>query len=119
MQVFAASLKDIKKALRPKAKLTIDKVKKALPTYLKDYAQLFLPKEGAELPPHRGPDVDHKIELIPQDGKLPEIPYGPLYSMSRDELLVLRKTLLDLLNKGFIYISTSSIALLVLFIQKL
>ena len=39
--------------------------------------------------------------------------------MSRDELLVLRKTLLDLLNKGFIRVSTSSIASLVLFIQKL
>ena len=38
--------------------------------------------------------------------------------MSRDELLVLRKTLLDLLNKGFIRASTSSAASLVLFVQK-
>ena len=38
--------------------------------------------------------------------------------MSRDELLVLRKTLIDLLNKGFIRVSNSLIAVLILFIKK-
>ena len=52
MQVFAASLKDIKKALYLKAKLIIDKVKKALFIYLKDYAELFLLKEGVKLLPY-------------------------------------------------------------------
>ena len=38
--------------------------------------------------------------------------------MSRDELLVLRKTLIDLLDKGFIQVSNSPAAAPVLFIKK-
>lgn len=38
--------------------------------------------------------------------------------MSRDELLVLRKTLIELLDKGFIRVSSSPIATLVLFVRK-
>jgi hypothetical protein len=38
--------------------------------------------------------------------------------MSRDELLVLRKTLTDLLDKGFIRVSNSPAMALVLFIRK-
>jgi len=38
--------------------------------------------------------------------------------MSRDELLVLRKTLTDLLDKGFIRVSNSPITALVLFVKK-
>ena len=38
--------------------------------------------------------------------------------MSRDELLVLRKTLTDLLDKGFIRVSNSLIVALILFIKK-
>ena len=39
--------------------------------------------------------------------------------MSRDELLILRKTLIDLLDKGFIRVSNSLIITPVLFIKKL
>jgi hypothetical protein len=39
--------------------------------------------------------------------------------MSRDELLVLRKTLIDLLDKGFIRVSNSLATAPVLFIKKL
>ena len=59
VQIFAASLKDIEKALRPKTPLTPDEVKQALPSYLQSYAPLFTPKEGEELPPLKGKDVDH------------------------------------------------------------
>ena len=38
--------------------------------------------------------------------------------MSRDKLLVLRKTLYKLLKKGFIHVSNSPTALLVLFVRK-
>jgi hypothetical protein len=38
--------------------------------------------------------------------------------MSRDELLVLRKTLIDLLNKGFIRVSSSLAVAPVLFVKK-
>jgi len=39
--------------------------------------------------------------------------------MSRDELLILRKTLIDLLDKRFIRVSNSLITALILFIKKL
>ena len=39
--------------------------------------------------------------------------------MSRDELLILRKTLIDLLDKGFIRVSNSPATALVLFVKKL
>jgi hypothetical protein len=38
--------------------------------------------------------------------------------MSRDELLVLRKTLIDLLDKGFIRVSNSLAVALILFVKK-
>ena len=117
-QVFAASLKDIEKALEHKAPLTEDDVRGRLPGYLQPYVSLFLPKEGNDLPPFRGPKVDHRIELELQDGKEPKVPYGPLYNMSRDELLVLRKTLHELLDKGFIRTSNSPAASPVLFVRK-
>ena len=39
--------------------------------------------------------------------------------MSRDELLILRKTLIDLLDKGFIRVSNSPTTAPILFIKKL
>jgi hypothetical protein len=38
--------------------------------------------------------------------------------MSRDELLILRKTLIDLLDKGFIRVSNSLIIAPILFVKK-
>jgi hypothetical protein len=118
IQVFAASMKDIQKALKPKTQMTVQEVEGALPKYLQSYVKLFVPEEGNKLPPHRGPKVDHTIELNKVDDKTPEVPYGPLYAMSRDELLVLRRTLLDLLEKGFIRASNSPAASPVLFVRK-
>ena len=42
-----------------------------------------------------------------------------LYNISRDKLLVLRKIIIKLINKGFIKISKSFTRALVLFIKKL
>ena len=39
--------------------------------------------------------------------------------MSRDELLILRKTLIDLFDKGFIRVSNSPIIAPILFVKKL
>ena len=41
-----------------------------------------------------------------------------MYSISRDELLVLRKTLTDLLKKGYIRYSNSEAGAPVLFVRK-
>jgi hypothetical protein len=39
--------------------------------------------------------------------------------MSKDELLILRKTFIDLFDKGFIRVSNSLIIALILFVKKL
>ena len=76
-------------------------------------------KIADKLPRLRGPDIDHKIELVKgDDGKAQEAPWGPLYNMSREELMVLRKTLTELLDKGFIRVSKSPAAAPVLFVHK-
>jgi hypothetical protein len=116
MQTFAASLVDIQKALRVK-KPTDPKTK--LPAQYHQWLKTFSKEEAGKLPPYRGEGIDHAIQLEKTlEGKEPEVPWGPLYSMSRDELLVLRKMLTDLLDKGFIRVSNSPAAAPVLFVRK-
>ena len=69
------------------------------------------------LPSSRG-KLDHAINLQKQNEKTLKPPWGPLYSMSREELLVLRKTLTELLQKGWIRPSKSEAAVPVLFAKK-
>jgi hypothetical protein len=52
------------------------------------------------------------------NGKEAEISWGPLYNMSRDELLVLQKGMTSYLECGFIRVSRSSAAASVLFAKK-
>jgi hypothetical protein len=100
VQVFATSMADIKKALQ--VKVHTDPWKK-LPAHYHDYLLTFDQQEAETLPPLRGSGIDHAIELEKgPDRREPELPWGPLYNMSRDELLVLRKTLTGYLDKGFI-----------------
>ncbi len=106
---------DINRALQAKHR-TDPRTK--LPSQYHEYLDVFDYKEAERLPPLRGPGTDHTIKLEPVNGEQPKVPWGPLYSMSRDELLVLRKTLIDLLNKGFIRVSNSPAAALVLFVKK-
>ena len=72
LEIFAASMADIDKALKPKTK-TDPQTK--LPSYLRDYKDVFDPIEADKLPKHR-PGVDHSIELVEQDkkGRKPEVP---------------------------------------------
>ena len=116
--ICKASLEDISKALRVKPKLTFEEAQKRLPEEVRDFADLFSDENGAgNLPPHRGP-LDHAINLQQENGKPVTPPWGPLYNMSREELLVLRKTLTDLMKKGWIRPSSSSAAAPVLFAKK-
>ena len=113
--VFSASLADIQKALRHKKHSDPNKV---LPQWLKDLVKAFSQENASKIPPYR-PGFDHKIELIKDtDGKEPELPWGPLYGMTVDELLVLRKTLTEYLDKGYIRASRSPAAAPVLFAKK-
>jgi hypothetical protein len=107
--IFAASMADIEKALAPK--IEIDP-KEKLPLGYHDFLDVFSQKEADKLPPHRG--YDHKIRL--KEGT--ELPFGPLYDMSRDELLLLREYLEENLGKRFIRASRSPAASPVLFVRK-
>jgi hypothetical protein len=114
--VFAASLQDIDKALA--SKKAVD-ARITLPKHYHKFLPLFSQKESEKLPPLRGKGVDHSIELeLDEHGKEKTVPWGPLYSMSRNELLVLRKTLTELLEKQFIRVSNSPAAAPVLFVRK-
>lgn len=114
-QIFAVSMADIEKALKTKKPKDL---KVELPTEYHEFLPLFDPDEATKLPPHRGEGIDHKIELIRENGKEPIVPWGPLYNMSNEELLVLRKTLNELLDKNFIRVSKSLAAAPVLFVRK-
>ena len=114
-KVFAASLKDIEKALAVK-KRTDPRVK--LPGHYHEHLPLFDMKIADQLPPHR-PGIDHKIEFEKdENGHEKTAPWGPLYNMSREELLLLRKTLTEYLDKNFIRASSSSAAAPILFAKK-
>jgi hypothetical protein len=108
-EIFAVSMEDIDAALAPKIE-TEPSTK--LPQELHDLLSTFSKAAANELPDHR--NYDHKIDLEP--GK--KHGYGPLYNMSRDELLVLRKYLDENLIKGFIRASKSPVASPVIFVRK-
>ena len=77
----------------------------------------FNQHDAKTLNPHRK-GIDHEINFV--EGKTnDDVPTMPLYQMSKDQLLVLRKTLTELLDNGFIRISNSSAAAPIIFVKKL
>ncbi len=71
-----------------------------------------------KLPFSREEDTDHQIELKEINRKELKVLWDSLYNMTREKLLMLQKTLTELLNKQFIQISNSFTAASVLFVQK-
>jgi len=122
IEVFSASLKDIQKALRYAHTSEPDPQEPPnppnVPDWLKPVKSAFDRKKADELPPYR-PGIDHAINLQKNlDGTDKTIPSSPLYRQSKEELLVLRKTITELLDKGFIRASNSPVASPVLFVKK-
>ena len=111
--MFTTSIANIKKALIVR-KETDPRTK--LPEYFSEFLGTFDRLEAKKLPPLRGPGTDHAIKLEKVDKKEPTVPWGPLYNILRDKLVVLRKTLTGLLDKQFIRVSNSPAAALVLFV---
>ena len=73
---------------------------------------------AVELPPYY-PGINYIFILEKgKNGYERNLPWGLLYGMTRNELLVLRKTLNKLLDKGFIRASNSLIGAPVLFVKK-
>jgi hypothetical protein len=108
-EIYAISIADIDKALKPK--VHTDPTTK-VPADYHDLLHVFSRTEADKLPIRR--PYDHQIKLEP--GKQPG--YGPLYGMSLNELKVLRKYLDEHLLKGFICASSLLVASLVLFVKK-
>ena len=115
VEVFAASMADIEKALRLRS--TTDPCTK-MPKHFSEYLDVADRIEADKLLLLRGPEIDHRIELQEVNSKTLEVLWGPLYKMSREELLVLRKTLMEYLDKGFVRVSSSPAAAPVLFVRK-
>ena len=68
------------------------------------------------MPPYKK-GIDHEINFV--EGKTnDDVPAMPLYQMSKDQLLVLRKTLTELLDNGFIRIINLPAATPVIFVKK-
>jgi hypothetical protein len=113
--VYAVSIADIDKALKQKPR---SDPRLKLPPQYHEWLNVFDRALADKLPIHRkGVDLHIEVEKD-EDGKEKTIPWGPLYGMSREELLVLRKTLTELLDKGFIRASNSPAAAPVLMVKK-
>ena len=99
MEIFSISIRDIEKILAPKS--TTNPAKK-LPIEYYNFLDIFFWADSDILPPHHL--YNHKISLMEE--KSP--PWGSLYSISQDELKVLKKYLKENLSKGFIRVSSSA-----------
>ena len=77
-----------------------------------DFADIFSKSKAGKLANHRPYDL--KITL--DEGTSP--PFGPIYSLSQEELVALHKFIDENLATGFIHPSRSSHGAPVLFIQK-
>jgi RNase H-like domain found in reverse transcriptase/Reverse transcriptase (RNA-dependent DNA polymerase)/Integrase zinc binding domain len=115
MTVMKVTLADIEKALRVKEPID---PKTKLPEQYWPWLDVFSQKLADQLPQHR-PGIDHRIPLKKDAaGSEHPPPFGPLYSMNREELLVLRKTLTELLGKNFVRVSKSPAASPILLVRK-
>ncbi len=115
IEVFSASMINIEKALTSQKKTNLRTI---LSDHYHEFLDVFNHTMTEKLPPLREEGTDHQIELEEVNEKEPKVPWGPLYNMVKEKLLVLRKTLTELLNKQFIWVSNSSAAAPVLFIWK-
>lgn len=115
LRIGKVSLADIEVALRTKKHTD---PKERLPKHYWKWAEVFSQKLADRLPPNR-PGIDHRIPLKhDKDGREESPPFGPLYGMNKEELLYLRKTLSDLLDKNFIRVSQSPAAAPILLVRK-
>lgn len=113
-ELSAISADDYEKffAKHSKAPLTIEELKKRVPEDFHEYIDVWDPKLANRLPPHR--DWDHAIDLVP--GAKP--PAKKAYGLSRDQAMVVKKYIDDMLGKGYIRPSTSEYAAPVLIVKK-
>jgi len=109
LTIFKASLYDINKAIEAEdlKERPLDEV---VPKWYHEFLPLFSKVLVDRLPPHQ-PGINREVHL--KDGETPT--WGPLYSMPKTELVVLKEWLEENMSKGFIHQSSSSFAAPVLF----
>ncbi len=115
IEVFLISMTDIEKALTSQKKTDLRTI---LSDHYHEFLNVFNCKMTEKLPSLRREDTDHQIKLEEVNEKESKVPWGSLYNMMKEKLLVLCKTLTELLNKQFIQVSNSFAAVPVLFIWK-
>jgi len=112
LNVFNASIHDINKATEAKD-LKEWPLEEIIPVQYHEFLSLFSKVLADCLPPH-WPGIDHEVRL--KDGETPT--WGPLFSMSRAELVVVKEWLEENMSKGCIRQSSSPVVAPVLFAQK-
>jgi hypothetical protein len=105
-QVIAIFMEDINKTLfkldRRDSISNSEKVRKKLSKKIKGLERCFDDDESTAIPLYR-PGRNHAIPLEKgEQGRERNVPWEPLYEMFRKELLILKKILMDLLDKGWI-----------------
>ena len=112
--VAAISPEDYEKFFHKMRKkpITSEELKQKVPTVYHSWIDVWNPTDANKLPPHRS--IDHEIKL--QDGSAP--PAKRAYGMSREQALVVKEYVEDMLGKGYIRPSTSPYAAPVLNVKK-
>ena len=85
---------------------------KELPWQYRDYKSVYKGQYADKLPPHRS--FDHAINMV--EGK--ELPWGPIYALSKKELEVLRAYIDTMLKSGKIPRSKSPASTPILLVPK-
>jgi hypothetical protein len=112
LTLFKASLYNINKAIEAKD-LKEKHLEEVIPKQYHEFLPLFSKVLADMLPPHE-PNIDHEVRL--KEGETPSL--GPLYTMSREELVVMKEWLEDNMTKGFIRQSSSPYAAPCVFVKK-
>jgi len=99
IEVFSVSMINIKKALTSQKKINLRTI---LSDHYHEFLNVFNHTMTEKLSFLREEGTDHQIKLKEMNEKELKVLWDPLYNMTREKLLVLHKTLTELLNKQFI-----------------
>jgi hypothetical protein len=115
-ELFSTSVFEIDRELQARVLRDTDEdwaeILAKLPANYRPYMEDFSKAASDTLPPRR--EYDHKITLEADH----TLGHGPLYSQSTEELVILKKYLLENLDKGFIEPSQAPYSSPVLFVKK-
>ncbi len=115
IKVFLTSMINIEKVLISQKKMNSRTI---LFSHYYKFLNVFNCTMTEKLSFLREEGIDYQIELKEMNEKELKVLWDSLYNMMKEKLLMLCKTLTELLNKQFIQVSNSFAAASVLFIQK-